>query len=120
MKPHFPARISMKRHGATRILSRPVAPPSLPVDAREKAGDLFAGAIRIFPMREVADAGKHREIEAGKGFAELIGPRIWKQRIVLGPAHAGRHVDRWQLWRFALHHLHPSRMGRAVMRKAAG
>ena len=70
-------------------------------------------AIGIFAMREVADAGKHREIEIGKGLAEPIGPGVGKQRIVLGPAHAGRHRDRRQGRRLALHHLDPAGMGGA-------
>ena len=39
---------------------------------------------------------------------------------MLGPADAGRHTDRRKPQYLALHHLDSSRMGRAIMREAAG
>src|ERR1700760_213596 len=110
----------MKRHGTAGVLSRPAVPPSAPADACEEAGNLARRAVGIFPVREVTDAGKHRKIEIGKSLAELVCPGVWKQRIWLGPAHAGRYIDRRKLWRFALHHLPPPRMRRAIMCKATG
>lgn len=93
---------------------------SAPADALKERRDLRGRAIRIFPMREVTGAGKHREIERAERLAEPIGPRIGKQRIVLGPAHAGRHIDRRQQQGFALHHRDAPGMRGAIMRKAAG
>ena len=77
----------------------------------EESPDLARRAIGVFPMREMSDVCKHREIEIRKCLAQAVGPGIGKQRIVLGPAHAGGHIDRRQLRGFALHHPDRGRHG---------
>src|SRR5580692_9922524 len=91
-----------------------------PADTPKERADLGGGAIGVLAMRKVSDAWKQREIEIGKGRAEPVGPGIGKQRVMLRPADAGRHLDGRELRRLALHHPDPPRMSGAVMRKAAG
>src|SRR5258707_14433691 len=116
----------MPRHGTVgfyrvwRSHSCSALPSSVPADAFEKRGDSACGAIGIVAMRKVSRARKQGKIEAGEGFGQPVGPGKRKQRIMLGPAHAGRHMDRRELWRLALHHPDPPFMGGAVMSKAAG
>src|SRR5690349_23229094 len=90
-----------------------------PANPLEERIDLTRCAVRRLAMREMPDAGEHREIEICKRLAHAIGPRIGEQRIMLGPAHAGRHLDRRKPRCFTLHHPDATSMGRAVMRKAA-
>src|SRR3954453_1598140 len=90
-----------------------------PADSIEKSRDLFARAIGILAVRKVSDARKHREIEIAERLAQSIGPGIGKQRIVLGPAHAGRHLDRRDRRCLTLQHPDPPGMGGAVIGKAA-
>src|SRR5215467_10167604 len=71
-------------------------------------------------MRKVADARKHREIKIGESFAEPVGPRVREQRIMLGPADAGRHFDLWQIWHFAFYHRDAASICCAIVGKAAG
>src|SRR5260370_29653303 len=72
---------------------------SAPADAREERRDLRGGAIGILAMREVSHSRKQREIEVGEGLVKPVGPGKRKQRVMLGPPDAGRHIDRSELWR---------------------
>jgi len=51
---------------------------------------------------------------------EPVRPGIWKERIVFGPANTRGHIDRWQSWRFSLHHGNTSGMRSPIMGEAAG
>src|SRR5258708_36734861 len=95
-------------------------PPSAPADAFEKRGDFGRGAIGVLAMRKVPHSRKQGEIEPGEGRTQPVGPGKRKQRIMLRPADAGRHIDRGELRCLALHHPDPPFMGSAVMRKSAG
>src|SRR6267378_965376 len=107
------------RMAAPPVLVSDHNPISAPTDLLEERRDLRGRAIRILAMWEMPDTGKQRDIEIGEGLAQAIGPRKRKQRIALGPAHAGRQLDRRKLGRLAFHHLDPAGMGSAVMREAA-
>src|SRR3981189_2770527 len=123
-KPHFPAKISMTRHGTAgfcRVWRSHLLPcVSGPAAAREERRDLRGGAIGILAMREVSHPRKQREIEVGEGLVKPVGPGKRKQRVMLGPADAGRGIDRSELWRLAFHHSDAPLMGGTVMRKTAG
>jgi len=71
-------------------------------------------------MREVSRAWEAREIEIGEGLIKPVSPGIGKQWVMLGPADAGRHIDRGELRRLALDHPDPTLMAGAVMRKTTG
>src|SRR6202171_1812463 len=89
-------------------------------DAREKRRDLGCGAIGVLAVREVSHAWEAREIEIGEGLIDPVDPGVGKQRVMLGPADAGRHIDRGELRRLTLHHPDPTLMAGAVMCKTAG
>src|SRR5258708_33991454 len=93
---------------------------SAPADAREERRDLCGGAIGILAMREVSHPRKQREIEVGEGFPKPVGPGKRKQRVMLGPADAGRDIDRSERCRLAFHPSHRPPMAGTVMRKPAG
>jgi hypothetical protein len=110
-----------------RVLPRLAVPPifvrrrgSTPADAGEKRRDFCRGAIGLLPIREVSRARKQREIEIGEGFSKPVGPGKRKQRVMLGPADAGRYIDRGELRRLAFDHPDPPLMAGAVMCKTAG
>jgi hypothetical protein len=92
---------------------------SSPSEAGEKSCNFRGRPIRIFAVREMADAWKHSKIEVRKCFAEPVGPGIRKQAIMLRPTYAGRHYDGRLRRRFAFHHGDASRMGGAIVREPA-
>ena len=71
-------------------------------------------------MQEVSHTWEAREIEIGEGLIKPVSPGIGKQWVMLGPADAGRHIDRGELRRLALDHPDPTLMAGAVMRKTTG
>src|SRR5262249_25694700 len=93
---------------------------SSPADPLEERIDLTRCPIGILALWGMSDPFEHPQVKIRKRLAQAIGPRIGKQRIVLGPADAGRHLDRRKPQSLAHHHLHAPRMGCTIMREAAG
>ena len=64
-----------------------------PTDSSKKIADLFSSPVWIFPVRKVPDIWKLREIQISESFGQPVSPGVWKDRVVFGPADAGRYSD---------------------------
>lgn len=55
-------------------------------------------------MRKMAYARKSRQVKLAERFSKSVGPGIWKERIMLRPAHTSGQLDRRQSRPFSLDH----------------
>ena len=85
------------RHRRYRARSRL---PALPLQPLEEGGYLGCRVIWPLMVWEMAGIGEGLKIETGEELAQPVGPGDIQRRVVLGPADAGRQIDRWR--QFAL------------------